>query len=39
VENKHKYGSPSDEDDQYKTTLQIETAHGVLTVEAPLVGR
>lgn len=32
-------GDPHDEDDGYKTTLQIETAHGVLTVDAPLVGR
>lgn len=32
-------GDPSDEDDGYKTTLQIKTEHGVLTVDAPLVGR
>lgn len=30
---------PNDEDDAYKTTLQIETKHGVLTVDAPLAGR
>jgi len=30
---------PNDEDDGYKTTIQIETDHGVLTVDAPLVGR
>ena len=32
-------GDPYDEDDRYKTTLQLETGHGVLTVAAPLVGR
>lgn len=32
-------GDPHDEDDQYKTTLQIETVHGVLTVDAPLAVR
>lgn len=29
---------PYDEDDRYKTTLQIETDNGVLTVDASLVG-
>jgi hypothetical protein len=32
-------GDPNDEDDGYKTTLEIETDHGVLTIDAPLVGR
>ncbi|RML82375.1 hypothetical protein ALQ89_03223 [Pseudomonas amygdali pv. tabaci] len=32
-------GDPYDEDDGYKTTLQIETEHGVLTVDAALVGQ
>lgn len=32
-------GDPHDEDDRYKTTLQISTDHGVLTFEAPLLGR
>lgn len=32
-------GDPYDEDDRNKTTLQIETEHGVLTFDAPLVGR
>ncbi|WP_144417767.1 hypothetical protein [Pseudomonas protegens] len=32
-------GDPYDEDDGSKTTLQINTEHGVLTIDAPLVGR
>ncbi|PMV20780.1 MULTISPECIES: hypothetical protein [Pseudomonas] len=32
-------GDPNDEDDRNKTTLQIETEHGVLTLDSPLVGR
>ncbi|MCI3943017.1 MULTISPECIES: hypothetical protein [Pseudomonas syringae group] len=32
-------GNPNDEDDRYKTTLQITTDHGLLTVDTPLVGR
>lgn len=32
-------GDPHDEDDGYKTTLQIKTHHGELTLEAPLLGR
>lgn len=32
-------GDPHDEDDRNRTTIQIETEHGVITVDAPLVGR
>ncbi len=32
-------GDPHDQDDGYKTTLEIKTEHGVLTVDAPFVGR
>ncbi|NWA25570.1 hypothetical protein HX882_27185 [Pseudomonas gingeri] len=32
-------GDPHDENDRYKTTLQITTNHGVLTFVAPLLGR
>lgn len=32
-------GDPNDEDDRYKTSLQITTQHGILIVDAPLVGR
>ncbi|WP_145155816.1 hypothetical protein [Pseudomonas oryzihabitans] len=32
-------GDPHDPDDADKTTIQIDTPHGVLTVDKPLVGR
>ncbi len=31
--------NPHDEDDGFKTTIQINTEHGVITLDAPLIDR